>query len=536
MKTIRNPSERRLFDPFEGVIGRTGWKLIETGWQSLFRDVLLEQMPVKEVSAQMSETEGRPSAELYSMIGLLLIREFHGWTVSETHQVILFRSDIQYAVNLEPGFDVSQRSIERYLSKLQSTEHVSEEIFTRVTDTLLTSLEVKVKKQRLDSTHFLSDMSVLGRSRMMGVALKRFLHQIIKHTPEQLERISEDLRKRYCKQSDSRIFSDANTTEKRRLALQQVAEDMACVLSLFAETPVIQEWKTFLNLRTIFDQQCEIREEFVEIRKKTGGHVIQNPSDPDATYDGHKGVGYQVQICETFNEDGQPNLITSAIVETAVCSDADAVAGTLEDLENRGLLPDELTADTGYGSDENVTLAESKGVTLTAPVPGGKSFDPNEVGYDQFVVSDENEVTACPAGHAPKSSHFNEQNNSVWAQMDPALCRECPLVAHCRVQKDTTTGEPNGRVQFRADAPRAARRRRHEQTEEFRGTYRWRAGIESTNSGLKRRLGLNRLRVRGMKAVKLTVMLKLAGWNILRAVAMRLHAQKSVNSLQATPA
>ena len=28
---------------------------------------------------------------------------------------------------------------------------------------------------------------------------------------------------------------------------------------------------------------------------------LQNPSDPDATYSGHKGQGYQVQIMETFS-------------------------------------------------------------------------------------------------------------------------------------------------------------------------------------------------------------------------------------------
>ena len=45
MKTIHDPGQKRLFDPFDGVIGRTGWKQIENGWQSLFRDVLLERCP-----------------------------------------------------------------------------------------------------------------------------------------------------------------------------------------------------------------------------------------------------------------------------------------------------------------------------------------------------------------------------------------------------------------------------------------------------------------------------------------------------------
>ena len=45
IKTIELPSQQRLFDPFEGVIGPVGRKMIDNGWQGLFRQVLLEQMP-----------------------------------------------------------------------------------------------------------------------------------------------------------------------------------------------------------------------------------------------------------------------------------------------------------------------------------------------------------------------------------------------------------------------------------------------------------------------------------------------------------
>ena len=53
----------------------------------------------------------------------------------------------------------------------------------------------------------------------------------------------------------------------------------------------------------------------------------------------------------------------------------------------------------------------------------------------------------------------------------------------------------------------------------FKERYARRAGVESTNSGLKRRLGLGRLRVRGRKAVQHALYLKAAGWNLLRAAA-----------------
>ena len=47
--------------------------------------------------------------------------------------------------------------------------------------------------------------------------------------------------------------------------------------------------------------------------------------------------------------------------------------------------------------------------------------------------------------------------------------------------------------------------------------YKTRGGIEGTNSGLKRGVGLGRLRVRGRPAVFHAIYLKIAGWNILRA-------------------
>lgn len=521
MKTIRDPSQQRLFDPFEGVIGVSGRKQIENGWQSLFREVLLEQMPVEKIGKDLSDGGGRPTIELHAIVGLLLIRDFKGWTVPETHEAILFRSDIQYALNLQPGFEITQRTIERYLARMQQDETISEEIFTRVTDTLLRSMEVKVKKQRLDSTHVLSDMSNMGRARMIGVALKRFFAKLEKHDASLLERFSEEQLKRYRKQSDSQVFGDVGNTQQRQVALQQAAQDLCEVLWELSEVQPVCQWKTFEQLQLIFSQQCEVREEFVEVRKKTGGNVIQNISDPDATYCGNKGSGYQVQIGETFNEAGQPNFITSAKVETAVQSDADALAPVMADLKERDLLPDELLADTGYGSDSNRQLAEAEGVSLVAPVPGGKKYDAQEVGYDQFELNDANEVVACPASHAPKSTNYNAKSDYTFAQMDAEVCNACPLLEHCKVQRDKETKEANGRVQFRGDAPRAAQRRKHEQTDEFRDRYRWRSGIEATNSSLKRSTGLRRLRVRGFSAVKTAILLKLTGWNLFRAVAMR---------------
>ena len=68
---------------------------------------------------------------------------------------------------------------------------------------------------------------------------------------------------------------------------------------------------------------------------------------------------------------------------------------------------------------------------------------------------------------------------------------------------------------------RIAKRRQHEQTEEVREKYRWRAGVEATMSQYDRLTGVNLLSVRGFKAVRFAAILKAVAVNIARAVAVQ---------------
>jgi len=57
---------------------------------------------------------------------------------------------------------------------------------------------VKIDKQRLDSTHIFSDMASFSRTRLMGVAIKRFLTQVIRHNKEDYNSLEESFRNRYA--------------------------------------------------------------------------------------------------------------------------------------------------------------------------------------------------------------------------------------------------------------------------------------------------------------------------------------------------
>jgi hypothetical protein len=258
----------------------------------------------------------------------------------------------------------------------------------------------------------------------------------------------------------------------------------------------------------------------VKPAKEVSSESLQNPSDPDATYDGHKGQGYQVQVMETYCDTKEPevrettlNLITHIELETACKSDAHALIPAIESTENRGLAPQEVLADSLYGSDENLAAAKELGVNVIAPAMGTPKKD--AVGLAEFSFSDSGKVMACPQGHAPVTTTHKKGRHT--AAFDHDHCNACPLKDKCPVQD----GKKHRYLNYDDKARRIAVRRAEEDTDEFKEKYRWRSGIEATMSEYDKKTGVKHLRFRGFGAVQFCVLLKAIGINLFRATAVK---------------
>ena len=442
-----DPTQKQLFDMENHHFGRIALRRVRKGWQGIFRNTLLSLMPADEVGEAYCEQTGRPTKELYAMAGLVVIAELRGWRAEEAADAFMFDMSIQYALNQgNHRVEISSRTVERY-QRVFREKDLAMAVFERVTQELAKNLELEVDKQRLDSTHLFSNMAHFSRTQLMGACIRRFLVQIKRHHNKEYAALGTEFLGRYAR-SEKRLFGSMDRAARQALR-QQVAEDLLYLIERFASHAQISPRTTYKNMVRVFQEQCEVVEGKVAIRKKCGGRVMQNPSDPDATYDGHKGPGYQVQLSETCDPENAVQLITCAIPQTAADEDGDALQPVVDKLQMQGLKPKKIMADTLYGSDDNQRYCEKNGVELIAPVRGPE-----------------------PLGEAGTEK-----------------------------QK------------------RLAERRRRQQTEEWQKEYRLRSALEGTNSCLKRRMGLGRLRVRGQRSVFHVILLKLTGWNILRAAA-----------------
>lgn len=521
MRHFVNPQQGKLFDPFDGLIPPLGMQRIRSGWQGIFRSTLLELMPAKQLAKHFDPVMGRPTKELYSVAGLLFLQEFKNWTIAQAVESYLYHTDVQFALHLEPGIDeMCERTFERY-RKLFIEDEAAGQVMDQVTTRLIDLLEIDVRQQRLDSTHVFSNMASFGRTRLMAVTIKRFLTQVKRHHAADYDAVPLEVRQRYAPAQSQLLAKESKDAAERTKSRQQVAEDLRTLIDRFADHAGLSDRPSYLALVKVFDEQCEIVGEKIQVRSKTGGDCLQNPSDPEATYDGLKGQGYKLQISETCSVDNDVQLITGVLPQTAAQPDAKALVPVLEKLQEQERSPEEMLVDTAYGGDENVQAAADLGVEVVSPVAGRSSEAPTEAEPAKLTIDDfahderTGQVGACPTGRVPLHTVHDAASDTTTVHMAPEDCGNCPHRRQCPVErgKDTYT------LSFTGKQRRLAGRRCEETTTVFRQRYARRAGLESTNSGLKRRLGLGRLRVRGFKAVQHALYLKAAGWNLLRAAA-----------------
>ncbi|MEK7407938.1 MAG: transposase, partial [Acidobacteriota bacterium] len=464
----------KLFDAY-GLMTPHKKAACEKSWAGPFHEkalpVLLGAEP--EFAEIYDERMGRPNCPVALLAGLHILKEMHNLTDMEALGALEFDTRWWYAFGLEPDeAKLCQKTLHNFREAVMRHEkgHV---VFRKITDKLIAELGISVTRQRLDSTHILSNFAVLNRLGLFCETLRFFLHELKKTDSSLYETIGVGILKRY---SDDSRYHDARKEEGRR-RLSVAARDLYRLVERFKGNAAVEKFNEYGLMKRLLSDQCEISDKpeppaegdddggeppvpvKLKIPKEVESASLQTPHDEDVTYSGHKGKGYEVQLAESCVESNAVELITEVQVTPSSGSDNKALLPVIESLEKSGHKPEELIADTGYSGAKNASKAAGHGVNLCAPAPARGKPKP---GVSYPVPSDK-----CP---------IDKKEAGEWLK-----CREA-------------------------------------QQPEFGKRQAIRAGIEGTNSELKRRHGLRKLRVRGGVRVKLAVYFKVTACNLKRAL------------------
>jgi hypothetical protein len=522
MLKVKNRNQQHLFDPWQFLSPKRR-QMLDRGWPGFFRRHILESLPVDKLALCFPEKMGRPTKELYTVLGALALQQYHDLTDQETSKQLSFDIQWHYAMDLAEESDDVKYICPKTLWTMRTlaTElGLENDVFAATAKKLAALFNVDTSKQRIDSVHIRSNMARLGRVGIFVKSIDRFLVNLKRQHRSLWDRIDPELIQRYQGKKARQCFAAVKPSESKRV-LSDVAADLYRLVTQFEAEPQVADMHSYKLLCRIVKEQCDVDQDgtvTVKKPKQISSDSLQNPSDPDATYSGHKGQGYQVQVMETYTEHkedekdaSQLNLITHVKVEKACQSDTKALLPAIEETREKDLAPETLQADSLYGSDENIREAEKLGVEVVSPALGAEKQSQTQL--SDFCFRTDGHVDICPAGHEPV---LRKKKKTRYSQgFDIKVCRSCPRLESCPVKN----GKSHCFLRYEEKAMRIAKRRQYENSDEFKDRYRWRAGVEATMSQYDRLTGVKRLRVRGFKAVSFAAVMKAVAVNIARAVA-----------------
>ncbi len=538
---------------------------LKSSWAQGFRDKIYPVL--LDVEAEFSDLHasgtGRPNWSVARKLGVCLLQDMLDLDDQSALDSLAFDVRWQFAMELVPEQAyLSRRSLVAFRSRLVELDPGMERmrrLFDRIGQEAIDDLELAVDSQRIDSTFITSNIRTRGRLDLFNKTLGHFLEWLSSQAPAKLEQLSDPLRQWY-ERTERGYFSKPKQNELRA-KLEEVAGWLVEVSTRFADDNEVRDSGPYLLVVRLVSEHCKV----IELEPTEGdegpgapgpdgcdhdeadandapgadtdvqlvvldspvnaGASMQSPHDPDAGY-GHKGKGYLVQVTETCNNEGQPEIITDYALQPSNGSDHGQTTEALDRLVTAGKAPQTLYADAGYASSAAYLEAEQRGVQLEAPVP---TKQPSEsLTREHFLFDGEGRIVQCPEGHAPfkHADRVAGPSGSVpHAYFHASTCRACPQFALCPVK--AAKGAQSAILNISDEARVRDEAIVVQRTEMWWREYAIRTGIEATNSELKRAHGFGKLRVRTRPRVLFAVVSKLTACNIKRWLRAKARAART---------
>jgi len=531
---FRKKSPQRSLNQVDLLLPPEKMARLKKTWTWAFREHALGLIREDAFREIYCPDNGRPNIPVKTVVGLLIIKEMFDLTDEEVLNRLEYDLSVQVALDLTPEeAHTCQKTLHNFRVNLLA-HGLAKALFQETASEIIKALDIRASKQRMDSTHIVSNIAILTRLGLFCETVRLFLRDLQKGCPELFGMVPAQIGLRYLGPGgEGSSYGDAKSSDgRRRIAV--CARDLWRLLDMFRGDARVGGLDSWGLLVRVFDEQCEVTDvpvapkdgdedasqtpapAAVKDPKKVGSGSLQTPHDADVTYSGHKGKGYEVQIAETFGEEDRPSVITHMEVTPSCHGDSAALLPAVQSLQERGIEPEELVADTGYGSTANALACAEVCIDLVSPVPGPdrKAQPEGAEMLGRFDVGPAGEgPVRCPGGREPVSQTTDPQTGEIWCAFAAGACAACGLAGQC-----PTKPQADGTRTLRTTAGRVMHERRllREKTKEFEDKYDMRSGIEATNSELKRKHGLADIRVRGGPRVTLSVYLKATACNIKR--------------------
>jgi len=240
-----------------------------------------------------------------------------------------------------------------------------------------------------------------------------------------------------------------------------------------------------------------------------------SPTDPDASPLRPGGSGVRLGYHDHYVVDGgKARIILTALVTPAEVQDNQPAIDLLWHARFRWKLhPRQVTADTKYGTVENIVAIEDQHMRAYVPL-SAVGRKPGLFRDTDFVYNPAADTYRCPGKETLRFISQCERTQRRVYEAPPTACAVCSLRAHC------TTSQRGRRIGRSLDAEYLERVRGYHEMEAYATAMRQRkVWVEPLFAEAKAWHGLRRFRLRGLEKTNIQAQLIAAGQNLKRLLS-----------------
>ena len=525
-----NHQQLSLYDSFSDL-PKYLQEFLLNSWAHTFQDIIFPAINEKRFAVLYSDKGSRPNTPVNIIISSLVIKELFDLTDERLIANVHLSMEYQYALRLtsEQRPPISKNTFSNFRDRVTDyykktgTDLIQQEVES-LADLITRHLEIEGNKARIDSFMVSSSARKLSRIELVYSVNAKFIKMLSKLSKEL---IPEGL-KVYLEESHRNDVIYRTKNDETKTKLQKLLEDAKFLYDKAVKAgDEVTNTEEFKLLKRMLGEQTDhnddnfddIDPDNIEAKngKELGSDILQNPSDPDATFRQkyEANIGYTANVVEFFDRDN--SVIKSYDFKPNIYPDQSFSGDTLAKLNNDPAVkcdldnPFKLFMDGAYYSYDLAKKAIESGIKyMPGELTGKKPAVEKMSFYENFNLdSDYENILSCANDKKPDYQEKNYNKNSFYAIFNKQKCDDCKLKSECRIKNK----KKHNSVSFTEKRYDTGKLRKTMGEKEYIKECNQRAGVEGLPSVFRRKYDVDDMPVRGEVCQKIWFGFKVAAAN-----------------------
>lgn len=492
MSYSTNPSQQITLNDSTFNLTARELRVLENSWAKTFAEDVFPYIDEEMFRCLYCDDNGAPNTPTNIIVGASIIKEILDYSDDQIVEGLMFDIRMQYALHTTSFEEqpLSDKSLTRFRKrcleyKNETNIDLVRDCINSLSGGIAKVMKISGKTKRMDSMMIDANIKKLSRLELLYRCISNLVKRLVK---EHVEGIPKSLL-HYAKRNDfNQVFyysTSLDTTEK----CMQIMADIDALQSFCGER--FKDWKEYQLFQRCISEQTVTDEGERRLATHEDGtmnsSILQNPSDPEATFRSKAGIdhrGYVANLEESVGENG--SVITDYQFEQNTYSDSQFLNDTLNAMEPCEE-PVTIATDGAYPSPANQALAEEKNVRIVSTnMPGKKA---NEFYADFELSNDGTTILACPGGAEPIAINGSYSNGQLRVTFPSSCCENCAHKDECPACK----GKEKTTFSLSLSTIKRAKTQKMMKGEEGANYARLRNGVETLPSNLRRNYHVDKL-------------------------------------------